>query len=302
MITVPEEFAGKKQYSASESGRRWIAALPRIVAELTDRWSCVPDGAIRYGEVGLVVPVRHRDLPPAVIKVSFPHPGNVHEPDAYAAWQGTGAVHLYERADEHFAMLLERAEDTLATVTDNDAALVVQGTLTRTLAVAAPADLPRLEDRMDEWADDITRTAAAFGHPIPHRVLDAALATLRELGGDQPALLIHGDLHDGNVLAGQRAPWLAIDPKCFVGDPAYDGLNVIRSPRFAPLFFAPDPKPQLLRYIEIYSDAAELDPVRVRRWIQAGAVKEALWGREHGDPDWLIQATDWLATALTGTQ
>ncbi len=295
---MPEEFARKKQYSADESGRRWIAALPRIVAELLDRWGCVPDGDIRHGEVGIVVPVRHRDLPPAVIKVSFPHPGNVHEPDAYAAWQGTGAVHLYRRADEHFAMLLERANDTLATVTDNDAALTIQGTLTRTLAVAAPADLPRLQDRMDEWTDDITRTAAAYGHPIPRRVLDAALATLRDLGGDQPALLVHGDLHDANILAGQRTPWLAIDPKCLVGDPAYDALNVIRSPRFAPLLFAANPKPHLLRYIEIYSAAAELDPIRTRRWIQAGAVKEALWGREHDDPDWLIHATEQLAEML----
>ncbi|WP_278261975.1 aminoglycoside phosphotransferase family protein [Nocardia sp. AG03] len=302
MITVPTEFADKKQYSASESGRRWIAALPGIVAELMDRWSCVPDGAIRYGEVGLVVPVRHRDLPPAVVKVSFPHPGNVHEPDAYTAWRGSGAVHLYARADEHFAMLLERAHDTLATVTDDDAALTIQGTLTRTLAVPAPAELPRLADRMDEWESEMIATAARFGDPIPRPVFDAALATLHELGRDQPALLVHGDLHDANVLAGHRAPWLAIDPKCLVGDPAYDALNVIRSPRFAPLLLSPNPKQRLLRCIDVYSDAAELDPVRARRWIQAGSVKEALWGREHGDPDWLVQATEWLATALTEGQ
>jgi streptomycin 6-kinase len=46
---------------------------------------------------------------------------------------------------------------------------------------------------------------------------------LRQLprSGDD-ALLLHTDLHAGNVLAAEREPWLAIDPKPYVGDPAYE--------------------------------------------------------------------------------
>jgi streptomycin 6-kinase len=35
-------------------------------------------------------------------------------------------------------------------------------------------------------------------------------------------VLLATDLHAGNVLRAQREPWLVIDPKPFVGDPAYD--------------------------------------------------------------------------------
>jgi streptomycin 6-kinase len=35
-------------------------------------------------------------------------------------------------------------------------------------------------------------------------------------------VLLHTDLHAGNVLAAEREPWLAIDPKPYVGDPSYD--------------------------------------------------------------------------------
>ena len=35
-------------------------------------------------------------------------------------------------------------------------------------------------------------------------------------------MLLHTDLHAGNVLAATREPWLAIDPKPYVGDPTYD--------------------------------------------------------------------------------
>ena len=38
-------------------------------------------------------------------------------------------------------------------------------------------------------------------------------------------MLLCTDLHAGNVLAAEREPWLMIDPKPYVGDPAYDILQ-----------------------------------------------------------------------------
>jgi streptomycin 6-kinase len=40
-------------------------------------------------------------------------------------------------------------------------------------------------------------------------------------GEHDMAVVISTDLHAGNVLGAEREPWLAIDPKPFVGDPAY---------------------------------------------------------------------------------
>jgi streptomycin 6-kinase len=37
---------------------------------------------------------------------------------------------------------------------------------------------------------------------------------------DRSALLCT-DIHPGNILASQREPWLAIDPKPYLGDPTY---------------------------------------------------------------------------------
>jgi streptomycin 6-kinase len=39
------------------------------------------------------------------------------------------------------------------------------------------------------------------------------------------------DLHAGNVLATQREPWLVIDPKPFIGDPAFDAGCLRAAPR-----------------------------------------------------------------------
>jgi streptomycin 6-kinase len=298
VIVVPEAFARSTAADAGEQGRAWTAALPELVGQLSRRWSCVADGPVMYGRVGLVVPVRRRDRP-AVLKVSFPRSWNGHEAAALAAWDGGGAVRLYEYAAEHHAMLLERAHSrTLAEVTDPERAVAIQGRLVRRLAVPAPAGFPLLSDLAAGWADRIRGEWAAQGEPLPARVVAAALATLGELGPDQPATLVHGDLHDANVLASEREPWLAIDPKICVGDPAYDAFTVIFSPRFAPLLASPDPKSSLLRLIDIYCDAAEVDVIRARRWTQAGAVLESLEGRRDGEPEQVVRASDRLAVSL----
>jgi streptomycin 6-kinase len=119
MVGIPEAFARSTVEREGEPGAVWLAGLPGIVDELLGRWGCVPDGEVMHGGVGVIVPVRRRAEGTAALKVSFAHPGNVHEPDALAAWGGHGAVLLRERDDERFAMLLERIQtSTLAEVED----------------------------------------------------------------------------------------------------------------------------------------------------------------------------------------
>ena len=88
---IPEAFARSTVEREGDAGAAWLSELTGIVAELVELWDLVPDGEVMHGGVGVIVPVR-RAAQPAVLKVSFPHPGNVHEPDAFAAWDGHGAV------------------------------------------------------------------------------------------------------------------------------------------------------------------------------------------------------------------
>ncbi|PZT70298.1 kinase [Streptomyces sp. SW4] len=282
MIAIPEAFARSTVEREGRAGEAWLVALPGVVAGLLERWSCVPDGGVLHGGVGIVVPVRRNDGSPAVLKVSFPHPGNAHEPDAFAVWAGRGAVRLYERDDERYAMLLERARaTTLAQSEDGDRIAAVAGRISRTLAVPAPPGLPRLRDRADAWEHRLRADAGEPAHPLARRVLDAALATVRELGRDQPDTLVHGDLHARNVLRADREPWLAVDPKGCAGDPAYDAGTLLTSRAFQ-LIEAADLRTAAHRVIDVFAEAAETDRERARRWCQFHAVQAALRGRRHG--------------------
>ena len=287
MIEIPEAFADGTIGREGEPGAAWLARLPTLVEELIERWQCVPDGAVTHGGVGLIVPVRQvqqmrQTQRAAVIKVSFPHPGNVAEPDAFEAWDGRGAVRLYERDDEHFAMLIERAHtSTLAEVADNDEVARVAGRINRRLAIPALPGLARLSDRADEWDESLRRDASELADAVPGTAVDAALATVRELGRDQPAFIVHGDLHARNILRAEREPWLAVDPKGYVGDPAYDGGTLLKA-RVFELMREDDAGKAVLRMLEVFAESAELDYERVRRWANFHAVSSAFWWHRHG--------------------
>lgn len=282
MIDVPEAFARTTVERKGGAGATWLAGLPGTVEELLERWDCAPDGTVLHGGVGLIVPVRRHGVEAAVLKVSYPHPGNVHEPDAFAAWDGRGAVHLHARDDARFAMLLERVRtSTLADVDDGDEVAAVAGRISRRLAIAAPPGLPRLRDQAAGWEHDLRRGAEELPHGMSGPVVDAAVATVREVGGDQPDVLVHGDLHPRNILRAEREPWLAVDPKGYAGDPAYDGGTLLKS-RAVAFLGAADLRERVHRVLDVFADAAELDRARVQRWSQFHAVQAAFWGRRHG--------------------
>ncbi|WP_329191382.1 aminoglycoside phosphotransferase family protein [Streptomyces sp. NBC_01435] len=306
MIEVPEAFARTTIEREGRPGADWLAGLPKIVEELLGRWACVADGEAMHGGVGVIVPVRRPAEGAAVMKVSFPHPGNVHEPDAFTAWGGHGAVLLYERDDAHFAMLLERARpSTLAEAEEGDELVRVAGRLSRRLAVPAPPGLPRLREQADDWEAQLLRDAEESSHALPRYAVDAAVATVRELGHDQPDTLIHGDLHARNILRADREPWLAVDPKGYAGDPAYDGGLLLKT--LAPVLLeSGDLRTALHRTLHVFAEAAEIDPERARRWAQLHAVQAAFWGRRHGfrrarggtQLDRLTQLMDFVAELL----
>ncbi|WP_035791854.1 aminoglycoside phosphotransferase family protein [Kitasatospora mediocidica] len=282
MFQTPQLFARATVEREGERGAAWLAELPGIVAELLERWECVPDGEVAHGGVGVIVPVRRACGDAAVLKVSFPHPGNVHEPDAFAAWDGRGAVRLYERDGTRFAMLLERVRaSTLAEVEDGDEVMTVAGRLNHRLAVPAPPGLPRLRARADAWEEQLHRDSRELPHTLAPRVLGCAVATVRELGRDQPDTLVHGDLHARNILRADREPWLAVDPKGCAGDRAYDSGTLLKA-RALTLLGADDLAGALRRALDVFTEAAELDRERARRWAQFHAVQAAFHGRRHG--------------------
>ncbi len=106
-------------------------------------------------------------------------------------------------------------------------------------------------------------------------------------------MLLHGDLHHDNILAAERAPWLALDPKGVAGEPAYEVGALMRNPR-------PQPAEVLARRASILAEVLDIDRQRILGWSFAQAVLSAWWNIEDQGHGWegAIEVAERLSTLL----
>jgi streptomycin 6-kinase len=259
----------------------WVDELPALVDGLLAEWKLTTDGWMMHGFVALVVPVRTTSNRPAVLKVSFPDPESEHEHLALQHWHGHGAVQLL-RADPHrSAMLLERLHpERLTDLWDLEACEIV-ASLYAQLHVPAIPQLRPLTSYVETWADQMA--ALPRSAPLPRRMVEQAVSLSRDFVSDPASTgtLVHGDLHYENVMAADRQPWLAIDPKPVNGDPHYELAPMLWN-RFDEL--EGDIRNGVRARFHALVDHAGLDEHRARDWVVVRMLNNACW-RLQDEPD-----------------
>jgi streptomycin 6-kinase len=247
------------------------------IDRLSRRWGLTPDGQLTYGEWNLVILVR-RGNEPCVLRVCGPGTKVDDEVAALRAWAGNGAVQLLEVDIDERALLLERLDpDHSLTDVPLLPAAAIAGRVIRTLAVPAPPGLPLLVDVARTAADEMPILQRQLGYPVPAGMLSQAIDVARTLSTDVGTVLVHGDLHYGNILAGTRQPWLAIDPKPFTGHPERSIAELLWT-RLDEV--ADDAGIRAL--VAAVVDAAELDAGRAFAWAVMRTTSYWLWGLANG--------------------
>jgi streptomycin 6-kinase len=259
-MLVPPTFAQTTVTREGAAGRAWLASLAGVVDELLTRWSCTPDGDTRHGGVGLVVPVSSAHGH-AVIKVSFPHESNGGEARALRLLDGAAAVRLYAHDQDRWAMLLERADGPGPEhVLDSEESVQMMADLSTRLAVLAGPQIVRLADTASGWRRQLDQQLT---HAPPGTVSPASLARAREaidlVASDSTTTLLHGDLHEGNVLGAEREPWLTIDLKGWAGTAAFDAYTVALT-RHRELRHVSNPTRLVRERIRQFASTARVDP------------------------------------------
>jgi streptomycin 6-kinase len=273
-VLEPVEFAAH----ASAEGRAWIAALPEVLDRLCRQWRLeIEDGGAGRGYHGVVVPVR-RGAERCVLKLTWPVERTVDEAGALAAWGGRGAVLLLEAAPAAGALLLERLDPTRTLESlDLRVAAEVAGRLLRRLAIPAPDGVRPLRAVADDIGASLPVRQERLGRPVPQGWLARAGGLAHELGASAGDRLVHADLHYGNVLAGHREPWLAIDPKPVAGDPEHAVPELLWT-RVDEL----EDAEAIRRLLTVLADSGELEVEKARGWAIVRCVDYWLWGLENG--------------------
>jgi streptomycin 6-kinase len=84
------------------------------------------------------------------------------------------------------------------------------------------------------------------------------------------------------VLAGEREPWLAIDPEPLAGDPGFDLWPALDS-RWADVVVASgEPRRVVRRRFDLLTEVLGLDRFRATGWTLGRLLQNALWDVEDG--------------------
>ena len=285
-FSVPDNFRRCMRELYGEAGLEWLNRLPAILDECERRWDLAVGPPFAPLSYNYVAPATRADGVATVLKVGFPCRELRTEIEALQLFDGRGSARLLEVDREQGALLLERLQPgtPLSPLADDEAATAIAAALMRQLWRPAPAEhsFPTVAD----WARGMERLRAEFGGgtgPFPAARVEEAEALFGELLGSmgEPALL-HGDLHPGNILAAERQPWLAIDPKGLVGEPAYEAGVLLRELDPG----GPDAGRILRRRIDQLSEALGIDRERLRGWGLAQAVLSAWWSFEDHGHGW----------------
>lgn len=249
----------------------------KVVADYLRRWQAAPAGQ-PFSTVTSVLAPATRDGEPVMLKIAT----NEEERRGNALmtwWAGRGAAPVLEHDDR--AVLLQRAvgprsltEWACRSAEDDDAA-------TRELCLAGMR-LHGIRDTpppgpidLHEWFGELFRHARLVGgfHARAARTARELLAEQRE------SVVLHGDLHHGNVLdfGAERHPecdgWLVIDPKHLIGDRAFEFTNILCNPTGA-LAVAPG---RLARQVDVICSTTGIQRRRLLRWTVAWCGLSSAW-------------------------
>lgn len=278
MIDIPQELAASQQEYNGEKGSAFIAALPDLIADFLTRWDLKADGPPMHGVCALVLPVLRHDGTPAVLKLQLLDEESEGEPVALRAWAGDGAVRLLDHDAATGTMLLERLDSSRVLAHDPDvhaSVLVIARLLAHLTSFAAPAGLRRLGDIAQAMLEQTPWALKRVPDPEARRIVADCAAAVREVVTEPGDRLLHWDLHDENVLASERAGWLAIDPKPLAGDPGFELWPALDN-----RFDADDVRWRF----DAMTDVLGLDRARARAWTYGRLLQNCLWDIEDGNP------------------
>lgn len=267
-MTVPERLATACQRTPERAA--WLKRLPEMVRDLERRWSLQLGPPFDSEEVSCawVAPAVCANGTSAVLKAGMPHMEGAHEIQGLRFWDGNPTVRLLEADDDLGAFLMERCEPgtVLRTLPESEQDVVIASLLRRLWRLpTVPHPFLPLSMMTAQWSSE---TLADSERWCDSGLVYEGLHLFRELSRSAPMeVLLATDLHAGNVLRAQREPWLVIDPKPFVGDPAYDATQHLFN---CGARLRSDPDGTIRRFAELLG----VDQERVRLWMFARAAAE----------------------------
>jgi streptomycin 6-kinase len=296
--TLPAEFRERVAATFAADGRRWLAALPRLLMDCETRWGLEIGPPMTPLSYNYVAPASMSNGRQIILKLGVPNSELNSEILALRTYNSCGSVRLVDADAQAGILLLERLSpgrmlSELGRQNDEEATRIAARVMKK-LWRSLPED--HGFTTVAQWAKGFQRLRNQFDGttgPFPERfVAEAEAIFQRLLANTEGEVLLHGDLHHFNILSAEREPWLAIDPKGVAGDPAYDAGALLRNPIPAIYSWTGLGKIQARR-LDILAEELQISRRRIQEWAYAQIVLSAWWSFE----DEGIMSQEWVPLA-----
>ena len=254
----------------------------RLFNTWLNRWGLTPDGEPVETHTSQLLPVVViRDGQKAILKITDDDSERI-GCELMVWWNGNGAAKVLAHAAG--AILLERATGTgsLADMswTGNDAqACRIICHAASKLHFSRNASTPALTP-LHHWFSDLAPAAKKHGGILTRC---AAVANVL-LSSPHDEVVLHGDLHHGNILDFGTRGWLAIDPKGLLGERGFDYANIFTNPDLAePTRPVAIELETFTQRVNIVSEIAKIERQRLLMWIVAWCGLSSVWFLQEGD-------------------
>ena len=283
MFIIPENFANFMLKLFGDTGQTWLERLPTILTSCEERWNMAIGSPVGNLSFNYVAPAMLADGTEVIVKTGltdeFPA-----QPEALQHFAGHGMVRLLDYDQQNAIMLLERLKPgiSLRSIEDDEAAIAAAIEVMRKLRrPLEPGHYPF--PTVSDWGKGFARLRKQFGGgigPCPPAIFDIGERLYTELCESMTEhVLLHGDLHQDNILSAEREPWLAVDPKGVIGEPAYETGPLLRN--FWPdILSVPNPKSVMKRRIDQLAAELGFERKRIYSWGLAQAALSILWAIE----------------------
>ncbi len=301
MLDIPDEVRNKV---VADGNASWLDELPSVVESLAQEWLLSIGATLRGGHAALVVKARLADGTAAVLKVGVP--GTLRdltfEATALRLADGDGCASLLRDDLDRGALLLERLGAAMYDVVPDPATrhdLMCDVAIRFWRPISPDVDLPTGADKAREYSDLLPRLWEETGRACSKATVEDALACIerrRRAHDDRHAVLVHGDIHDLNVLQAADGPFKLIDPAGLRAERACDLGTIIRCD--------PDTGDDLHARAKRLADRTGVDATAIWEWGTIHRVIGGLYSRQIGfQPfgDLLLAEADRLNGRVTAT-
>jgi streptomycin 6-kinase len=283
VFIIPEDFANFMLKLSGDTGQAWLERLPTILATSEEHWNMAIGSPISNLSFNYVAYATLADGTEVIVKTGLTNEFPA-QPEALQHFAGHGMVQMLGYDPLNAVMLLERLKPgiSLRSIKDDKAAIAAAIEVMRKLRrPLAPEHYPF--PTVSDWGKGFARLRKQFGGgigPCPPAIFDIGERLYTELCESMTEhVLLHGDLHQDNILSAEREPWLAVDPKGVIGEPAYETGPLLRN--FWPdILSVPNPKSVMKRRVDQLAAELDFERERVYSWGLARAALSILWGIE----------------------